>query len=243
MEHYIEILSQIDTFCSDFKKDVTSKLEIDSRKFLWMRWGVINFPLYQRYLRTIKGLIQVIEVFGIKHLEMNKNLLLTYVNNLEDVFIIQQRHGFEEEIDRIIEFFSNKDTMKMIRDRLSVLKQEEIERLNEAIHCFLQDCNYSSVIMSVSSIESRLLSLMSSINPDFKSRLEEMTLGALINEYLNNKGKYNNVIPKKHDALLNYCNIYRIFSVHPKKEIINKSVATSILYMAFQFLLDEKLSV
>jgi len=68
-----------------------------------------------------------------------------------------------------------------------------------------------------------------------------LTLGQLINEYLDNKEKYGKIIPKKYEPLLEYCNTYRIFSVHPKKEKINKSVATSILHMTFQFLLDKEL--
>jgi len=93
--------------------------------------------------------------------------------------------------------------------------------------------------MSVSAIEFRLLSLMTSTCQD--ARLERMTLGQLINEYLNNKDKYRRIIPEKHEPLLEHCNTYRIFSVHPKKERINKSVATSILHMTFQFLLDKDL--
>ena len=115
----------------------------------------------------------------------------------------------------------------------------EIDRLNEAIHCFLEGCYYSSVAMSVSAIEFRLFSLMMSICPDPK--LKELTLGQLIREYLDDKQKYGSVIPKKHEPLLEHCNTYRIFSVHPKKEEINKPIASSILNMTFLFLLDKKL--
>jgi len=119
------------------------------------------------------------------------------------------------------------------------LNLNEIDRLNEAIHCFLEGCYYSSVAMSVSAIEFRLFSLMMSICPDPK--LKELTLGQLIREYLDDKQKYGSVIPKKHEPLLEHCNTYRIFSVHPKKEEINKPIASSILNMTFLFLLDKKL--
>ena len=127
-----------------------------------------------------------------------------------------------------------------IREAISNLNPEEIDRLNEAIHCFLEGCFYSSVAMSVSAIEFRLFSLMVSMCPD--SKLEELTLGQLIREYLDNKQKYGSVIPKKHEPLLEHCNTYRIFSVHPKKEEINKPIASSILNMTFLFLLDKKLA-
>jgi len=58
---------------------------------------------------------------------------------------------------------------------------------------------------------------------------------------LDDKQKYGSVIPKKHEPLLDHCNTYRIFSVHPKKEEINKPIASSILNMTFLFLLDKKL--
>jgi hypothetical protein len=68
-----------------------------------------------------------------------------------------------------------------------------------------------------------------------------LTLGQLIKEYTDHKEKYDNVIPKKHEALLDYCNTYRVFSVHPKKEKITRAIATSILCMTCNFLFDKKL--
>lgn len=81
---------------------------------------------------------------------------------------------------------------------------------------------------------------MTTANP--KSKLKELTLGQLIREYLENKEKYGNIIPKKHEPLLEHCNIYRVFSVHPKREEISKPIASSILNMTFLFLLDKKLA-
>ena len=116
---------------------------------------------------------------------------------------------------------------------------EEIKRLTEAFNCYVQELNYSAVVMSVSAIEHRLFSLMISKCSD--KRLEDLTLGQLIKEYTDHKGKYFNVIPKKHEPLLNYCNTYRVFSVHPKKEKITRAIATSILCMSCSFLFDKEL--
>jgi len=140
-------------------------------------------------------------------------------------------------VDYIKDVFINaKDE---IDKKISLLDPAEKERFNEAIHCFLEGCYYSTVAMSVSAIEFRLLNLMKSVNPD--PQLEELTLGQLIREYLDNKGKYKNIMPKKHESLLTLCNTYRVFSVHPKKEEIGKRIATSVLNLTFDFLLDEKL--
>ena len=188
----------------------------------------------------MKGVVRTIELFGIDALEHKVHALTTIINKLEDRNVVKAEKRFYLWMDKLLEFFSNESVKKQIEDRLSILDSEERRRLNEAIHCFLEDCNYSSVAMSVSAIEFRLLSLMKSVQPDQK--LENMTLGQLINEYLSNKDKYGRVIPKKYEPLLEHCNTYRIFSVHPKKEKISKSIATSIIHMTFQFLLDKKLA-
>jgi hypothetical protein len=103
----------------------------------------------------------------------------------------------------------------------------------------VEGCNYSTVAMAVSAIEFRLLNLMQSAKPN--PQLENYTLGQLIDEYLQNEAEYNNVIPKRHEHLLNLCNTYRIFSVHPKKEKITRAIATSIVNLTFAFLLDKEL--
>lgn len=123
--------------------------------------------------------------------------------------------------------------------KLSLLNIEEKNRLDEALNCYISGCNYSAVAMSVSAVEFRLYSLMKIANPEAK--LERLTLGALIDEYLKCKEKYMNIIPEKQEHLLNFSNTYRIFSVHPKKEKINRLISTSILNMSFSFLFDEEL--
>jgi len=68
--------------------------------------------------------------------------------------------------------------------------------------------------------------------------LERLTLGELIREYLENKEGYDKVIPKTHEPLLNLSNRYRISSAHPKEERITKQIATSIINLTFDFLLE-----
>ncbi len=81
---------------------------------------------------------------------------------------------------------------------------------------------------------------MKSSQPKEK-QLDEMTLGDSISEYLDDKEKYGNVIPKRHEPLLELCNTYRIFSVHPKKEIIARLVTITALSSTLDFLLDPEL--
>jgi hypothetical protein len=133
---------------------------------------------------------------------------------------------FEDAKDEILSFCSSFDEI-------------EKERMNEAIHCYFEDCNYACVAMSVSATESRLLKLMRLVNPESKKALEKKTLGGLITEYLKNKAKYKEVVPEKHEHLLQLCNTYRIFSVHPKEEKIEPSLASSILNLTILFLTDQ----
>ncbi len=50
---------------------------------------------------------------------------------------------------------------------------------------------------------------------NIEAKVDKMTLGELISEYLKNEANYGCVIPKKHLPLLNYCNTYRVLSAHP----------------------------
>jgi len=241
-EDYLQYLLDFETLCSVFKEIViktyftdstgSQRDEIDEDDLYFC-----FTPVYRQQFEIIKRIVEICDIFGIKNLEKYKNPIMSYVFLLEEPQTIQNREAFEQCVNKIINYFSTEK--KEIEDKFGLLNTEEIKRLNEAIHCFLEGCYYSSVAMSVSAIEFRLFSLMMSICPDPK--LEELTLGQLIREYLNNKQIYGSVIPKKHEPLLEHCNTYRIFSVHPKKEEINKPIASSILNMTFLFLLDKKL--
>jgi hypothetical protein len=239
MEFYIQALLNMERICKEFKEKMVSLPYKDPEAQFITRSGLLCFtPVYQSSLRVIKGVIEMIELFDIEILELYKKNLLEQISVLESPNYVKNEKYFKYSMDRLIEIFSEKNTKKEIQDKLSILSSEEISRLNEAIHCFLEGCNYSAIAMSVSAIEFRLLSLMLVVSRDPK--LEKMTLGQLINEYLNNKGRYMKIIPQKYEPLLEHCNTYRVFSVHPKKEKMNKSLATSILHMTFQFLLDQE---
>lgn len=231
---YLSVLTDMEEECEEFKKDILQTFfENGTPKIRFYA----HTPRYHSYFDPIARTIEVCEIFGINHLDQNKDSLLRRVRWLEDPRAVSRKDLFLIYVDFIKDVFS--DVREERQEVFSTLGPAERERLNEAIHCFLEGCNYSAVVMSVSAIEFRLLNLMQAANSD--ERLEKLTLGQLINEYLTNKEKYKNVIPEKHESLLNLCNTYRIFSVHPKKEKIIKRTANSILNLTFEFLLDEKL--
>lgn len=231
MIDYLSALKNMEEKCEEFKKNILYAFfeKETPREFFYT-----HTPRYHKYFDPIAGTIKVCEIFGIDHLDQNKDLLVRNVRCLEDPRIVSTKSLFLWYVDSIKKVFS--DVKEKRQNVFSNLEPAERRRLNEAIHCFLEGCNYSSVVMSVSAIEFRLLNLMQAMTSD--KNLEKLTVGQLIKEYIYNKNKYQKIIPKKHESLLNFCNTYRIFSVHPKKERIGKGTASSILNLTSKFLLD-----
>jgi predicted butyrate kinase (DUF1464 family) len=79
--------------------------------------------------------VELSDIFGIEHLEKNRNELLRNVHFLEDDTRVSDRVFFEGCVERIKTYFSN--VKEELTKKISVLNDDEIERLNEAIHCFL----------------------------------------------------------------------------------------------------------
>lgn len=243
MKDYLGYALRIEKICEDFKKEIIEKVFTDEENKVLLENATEKFacwsPRFLEFKEVIEDLVEVCDVFGIKFLEERKPILTERVHLLKEPHNFERRKNFEDNVDLIKSTF--KRVERELQEKISLLEDEEKDRLNEALNCYIEVCNYASVAMAVSAIESRLLNLMLSVNPN--SRLEELTLGELIREYIDHKKDYRNIIPKKHEPLLNLCNTYRIFSVHPKKEQITKAIATSILNMTFTFLFDESMRV
>ena len=241
MEYYLRELKSMKKFCEKFRRKVIEWTFTDEKTKRARSKPAFDLycytPIYQGYWKILYGVTYICEMLGIKLLEDNKEEMMRRIVFLNSPDSIKGRADFEWYLDFVESAFQQAE--KKIKEKLQLLEEEEMHRLNEAVNCYIQGCNYAAVAMSVSAIEFRLLSLMQSVksNPD----LEKYTLGQLIDEYLQNKKEYKNIIPKKHEPLLNLCNTYRIFSVHPKKEKITRPIATSIINMTFTFLLDKKL--
>lgn len=191
-------------------------------------------PRYCSKLNRISNVITISEVFGNESIDLNKKqmerriiLLQTDVPNFQ---------CFDSQLLFIETVF--KIAIHDIRRKFKMLHHQELERLNEALNCYVHGLNYSTIIMSVSAVEARLFSLMKHKCPN--ESLDKLTLGQLINKYDDNKERYGLIIPKKHESLLDYCNNYRVFSVHPKEEKITSVNATAILCMTCSFLFDDE---
>ena len=195
-------------------------------------------PRYKQEYDRIESSFLLCEFLDIEEFQDNISYVKDVLNHLKNPEMIQTKEKFENFLHGLSSVIL--ECKRIVDAKLQFFNSEEKERLNEAIHCFKEECYYSSVAMSVSTIEFRLLGLMKKANPE--ANLGKLTLGQLIGEYLDNKQSYQQCIPTKHEDFLNLCNTYRIFSVHPKKEKINKRVCNSILNLTFEFLLDKQVS-
>lgn len=252
LRDYLYYFSRIPELCDELKRDTLESFFkrqppigrayyapaiLYSEVFYWFPYS----PQYRQKFEPIKRAIEICDVLGIKDLEANKSLLTDWVRMLETPETASKQDMFILSIDNTKKVFDN--VKEEIRAKISLLNDTEIERLNEAIHTYFEECYCSTVAMSVCAIEFRLLSLMKTVKPDKEEELNQLTLGQLIGEYLRNKSDYKNIVPQRHESLLNLCNRYRISAVHPKGEEITKRVSSSILNFSFEFLLDEALKV
>ena len=232
---YLSTLNNIGYECDIFQKTIETIYFDEGKEKVCSLSNVTQYRVYRLYYSTIYACI-----------ELSRFLKLNIKNFDNEFFQSASSLDSNKENGVLDKFRFNVESLKlgfkMLRNQISVFCQafddEERERINEAIHSYFENCYYSTVVMSVSAIEYRLLKLMCIIFPDLKSNLEKMTLGQLVYEYSKNKDKYKNIVPEKHEPLLNLCNTYRTFSVHPKKQRITPQVANSILNLSIEFLTD-----
>jgi len=240
MEYYLSRLCEIKEYIARFRKMVIETYFPDSGNRIVDRPTESKYCWafrYTDYWKVLSGIADICDMLGIEYLWENKGILKHHLVLLRTPDYADYRPNFTISIDVIARIFN--DSEGEITDKLKLLDEEEMSRLNEAVNCYIETCNYATITMAVSSIEYRLFTLLKTAKAD--PRLDRLTLGELIREYLDHKADYKNIIPRKHEPLLDLCNQYRVFSIHPKKEKITRPITTSIINMAFAFLLDEEL--
>lgn len=235
--NYFSNFEQAEELCDKFKEYVFDfffekgqKKESILPNFVW------TLPYVEKY-EPIKACVELCRILRLSSLNDYGPTFFKRASDLQNPRATKTFQMFELYLNVVRAGF------KIARTEVSAFcssfDEEEKERMNEAIHNHFEGCNYSCVAMSVSAAESRLLKLMCLVNPDSKQELEKKTLGQLIFEYVNSKDEYKNIVPEKHEPLLQLCNTYRTFSVHPKKQKITGMIASSILNLAIEFLVDQ----
>jgi len=234
---YLSNIKNVPGLCDKLESDVLKFFFKDGKK---NESDTDNYPwtsLYRSAFAPIWACVQLCELLKLEVLRRHQREILLSANSLQIPRDIPKLKDFRVHLYFIRSAFLLAE--EEILNLCSAFDDEEKMRINEAIHDYFEDCTYSCVAMSVSAVESRLVKLMCIVSPDSKQTLEKKTLGQLVTEYLRNKNKYKTVVPAKHDHLLQLCNTYRIYSVHPKHERIKPTVAGSILTLAIEFLTDE----
>ena len=133
----------------------------------------------------------------------------------------------------ILMSFAFEETKRAFEEQNGTLDNIERDRLIEAFKSYSQGMYYSSVILSGSAVEYRLLSL---ISERYGKEKAGVTLGQVIQEYMENKTKYEGLLSEKHGSLLNFFATNGIFSVFPKEENGKKPSATLALCLSCCFL-------
>lgn len=146
-----------------------------------------------------------------------------------------------KEFERLIGHLLKVHLVDTLKKRLKKFSKTEIFRLDEALITLKEEAYLSSIVMSVSSAESRLHLMVQHELPGQykKDKLAKAPLGTLLNQISSNK-KYKKIkerLSEKFPSLLTMCNHYRIFSAHPKQEVMNYQDALAIFGVVMSFLL------
>jgi hypothetical protein len=178
-------------------------------------------------LEDLKGLIE-----SIKHPEISDSL-----------------DEFKDNVDYVREFL--KDHKKEFFQKAQKFSKIEATRLNEAVQCFDVGCFLASTVLAVSTIESRLKEIVKKKDPEFYSKIKNITIGNIMSliekpkkdELNESKEKLVNIIPQEHFPLIELLRVHRNISAHADEREINFNLAKAILSLSFSFLLDDRLNV
>jgi len=236
MQAYLFDMKNVEYLCDRFEEEILNRFYTSGEPKKPSDDQYFYTPIFYQLFNPIEHVIDAYDVFNIKSITKNEDFIRERVYGLKDRS--WPRDTFKMLVSDIKSAFS--EAKEEIEHLCSMLDKTERDRINEAIHDFFEECYYSSVAMTVCAIESRLLKLMVSAKPSEEKKLEGMTLGQLIRDYIDNKEQYKSKIPEEHEHLLRLCNTYRILSVQPKEVEITKNKASAVLNLSIAFLTDEK---
>ena len=168
---------------------------------------------------------------------------------LSDSTSNRTKKEFSKNCERFIDIL--KITDKLATEKVKYFNKLECYRMYEAMECLNSGRNLSSVVMSVSSVEHRLHILLAKINKRlYEKEFEKVALGGIIELFRRDSRyaavkykKFKEILPIKHLPLMEMLNIYRIFSAHPKDELISSQTAKNIISLSFLLLLDPVLTI
>lgn len=202
--------------------------------------------LVDRYTRQLHGYIQMFKFAYTFIVEDYSDLaiaqkMLDRFSMPDDFKKIERLNLFEKFIGHLFSAHINED----IRKKLRRFSDVEIFRLDEALITLKNEAYLSSIVMSVSSAENRLHQMVKTQLPGIykKDKLDRAPLGSLLDAIDTNKKykKFKATLSEKFPSLLTMCNRYRIFSAHPKQEIMNYQDALAVFSSVMSFLVSANL--
>lgn len=251
--NYFSIIEVFDKYLEDSQNDIKTRIlgQIKDTKSYDVSGNILQVysiwfsPVGREFINNLKICVKLFEL-----LEISDSFIESISSEFSDLNGTIFHHiQIETSCKNLISIYNNyKD--KIIK-KINLLSEVEKYRLNEGLHCFNEKCFYSSIILSVSAMESRLFEILKRENINFlesiakkqNKNINEFTFGTLFNIYLDHKNEFNNIIPEKHESIFKVCNEFRIFSAHPKNEYLRYNNANTILSAVFDFLLDSRLKL
>lgn len=232
---YIANFGKALELCEEFERRVTS---------VFFRNGTINKTntdlvwdaYYSEMIKPLEACFNLYCIFCPHHLGEHEPFVIEQMQRLAKPKTPTKLQDIKDNLRTLITVFES--ARKEMEEISTSFDTEEKLRMNEAIHNYFEGCTYSCIAMAVSAVESRLLKLMSRANPEVVNALNKKTFGLLISEYTQHKKVYKSIVPKRHESLLGLCNEYRIFSVHPKRKVIRRTILNSIFNLSLEFLTD-----
>jgi hypothetical protein len=223
----------------------------------WQRWcpflhgNKISLDCYFSNQR-VANLLNYVEKYLLccKYLVVRKytvDQLRAILSSLKNPATIVYNKDFGRLICRLKDEVTFAD--REVSDKVIRLTCMECEKLDEALVCYSNYCFYASVVMAVSAVETRIHEMVKKANLSLYSKyFKNATLGHLLqvfddDHYKEPKFKrIKNLLPAKHRPLVTLLNLYRVFSAHPKGEIITAQLAESVLNLCFAFVTDPAIS-
>ena len=143
------------------------------------------------------------------------------------------------------------ETDENIYSRLKDFYNIECYRISEGMNCLSSRCNLAAVVMIVSAVENRLHKVIEKKEKSlYEKEFKKATLGSIIElwrkdtRYKDPKyDRLKNILPEKHNHLIEVLNTYRIFSAHAKEEFISSQMAKAIILLSFLLLMDKSLRI
>jgi hypothetical protein len=213
---YFRLILKVPESCHELNKDTITTWYtkdgqvVNTPNDLEYAWT----PRYRQYYENILSALKACQILGFESLESNMRGLEMWILSIGEPGV--GKREFEVWLGHVADVFNLKRVREELQRKIGFLDVQEKLRLNEAIHCYLEGCYYSTVAMAVTAIEFRLLEWMRNAAPNQKG-IGQLTLGQLVSMILGNE-EYSRSLPKKYHPLLELCNEYRIFSVHAKTE-------------------------